>query len=206
MKQLAALLTLLVAGPATAGCGEEVAGLYRGGALDPLARPNRVERVQGLWPDGRIEWAYEITYDGPFRELHCGADGCVLIASEASWHGDGPEGPWRDRTVWLSDAERAEYLRREAEGFAAGISQAHCEDSVLDGREARLYRYHARSQTGVASWSEGDYSVWVETETGWTLRVEEANAMRAAAPDPREYLWLTLIENDPEIAISVPEE
>lgn len=206
MKSHAPLLALLLAGPATADCADEVAGLYRGGALDPFTRPNRVERVQGLWPDGRIEWAYEITYDGPFRELHCSADGCMLIASEASWQGDGPEGPWRDRTVWLRDDERAEHLRRETESFATSISRAVCEDGVLDGRAVRLYRYHGRSQTGIAAWSEGDYSVWVDSETGWALRVEEANAMRAVAPDPREYLWVTVIENDPGIAISVPAE
>lgn len=203
---LALVALALVPLPAIADCAEEIAALYKGGALDPFVRPNRHEVTKAMNPDGSMSVVSDVLWDGPVRSLNCMNGACYLMIESTMYQSETAEGPWSLSPSTLPE-DPAAFVRQIADDHAENVTDAEClGEQDLDGVAVNVYRY--RSQTNpneFGSWFGGLYTQYVSVESGQVVRIELAEEVASWAPEPSEVVKITEVTYDDSIVLDVPE-
>ena len=207
MRSLTAIfaLSLSLPLPAAADCAGEIAALFDGGAWDPFTRANRHEVTMSRAPDGSETQVSEVFWDGPVKSINCSVNGCFLGIGAETWRSDTAEGPWTSiGSTGIDDPEG--FARETRDLIAASVSEPECLGTVdLDGVEALAYRFYSKPEPNrFGSWRGGRYTVWLTPDAARILRIELADGIASWAPEPAADVQVTVVTEDPSIAIVAP--
>ncbi len=81
----AALLALTPGFALADACTDEIAALFEGGALDPFARPDRIETTVRVSPDGTETPVNEVRWDGTLKSIYAMSGTYYLAIGTRSW-------------------------------------------------------------------------------------------------------------------------
>ena len=207
MRRLFLAAALALPLPATADCADDIAGLFAGGAWDPFVRANRREVTVAVHPDGSETPVSDVVWDGPLKSINCTPNGCFLGIGDQTWRSDSADGPWTPiGSTGVEDPEGFAHETRDL--LAASVSDPECLGLVtLDGEQALAYRFFSKPEPNrFGSWWGGRYTVWLSPDPAGIVRIELAEGIASWAPEPSADVQVTVVTDDPEIAISAPAE
>lgn len=204
---VALLACLSISAPAAAeSCRDEIAALFKGGALDPFMRPARREVTMRVMPDGSETLVTDVEWEAVTRSISESGGTFYLVYGTTMWSGPSRDGPWMNTGSPLPE-DFEEMTRQMADQNAANITEAQCPGTVdLDGRTVIQYSYRTRTDPNRhGSWFGGHYTAYIDPESGRLERLEIRDPVSSWAPDPAPHTDITTVTYDPTIQITRPE-
>ena len=205
------LLTLLaLPAPALADpCTEEIAAMFRGGALDPFARPAHRQLREVYGEDGALDSTFEALIETPTQIVSgvVGSGNYMLMQGRETWIGPTMDGPWSPSGMTITE-DVAAAQAAVPESQAANLTGAEClGETEVEGRAAIAYRFTTRVDPHPArgnSWWGSRDTVYLDPDTGLPFRWEATDHQSSWAQGLSRELHVTTIEYDASIDVEAP--
>lgn len=203
---LSVLMSLAPVAAWADACREEIAALYRGGALDPFARPPRHEVTVAVQPDGSETPVSEAYWQEVTKFISKSGNNHFLTFGTRMWMGPSFDGPWTPSPSALP-ADFEAMTRAQADENAANLTESACLGEMTFGGQ-RLLRYAFRTHTDKTardSWFGGYHTVSIDADTGQMVRMEIREMVSSWAPEPTSHMHVTTVDYDVDFTVTPPE-
>jgi hypothetical protein len=205
---IAVLTAAVLAAPAAQAdaCREEIAALFAGGPLDPLALTPRVVTAVTVAPDGSQTPLYEAIFESLTRSMNNISGQFYLVDGTRAWTAAAPDGPWtfNGDTIPPDMTERS---IAQAQSMVRNLSETEClGPGNLAGQAVIADRCRTKvDPTPEGAWWGALHTTYVDPVTGLVVRQDLAQQTAHYAPEPATTTEVMTYRHDPSIRLPVPD-